>query len=39
MKVRDERIDAVKYWLVVLVITAHVLMRKEFADSKANIVL
>lgn len=38
-KVRDERFDAVKYWLVVLVIAAHVLMRKEFADSKACVVL
>lgn len=34
-KVRDERIDAVKFWLVVLVITGHVVMRKEFADSAA----
>lgn len=34
-KVRDDRIDAVKYWLVVLVISAHVLTRKEFVDSKA----
>lgn len=32
-KVRDERIDAVKFWLIVLVIAAHVLMRKEFAVS------
>ena len=35
MKVRDERIDSVKFWLIVLVIAAHVLMRKEFADSTA----
>lgn len=26
-------IDAVKFWLIVLVIAAHVIMRKEFADS------
>lgn len=38
-KVRDDRIDAVKYWLVVLVIAAHVLMRKEFAGSAACAVL
>lgn len=38
-KGRDERSDAVKYWLVVLVIAAHVLMRKEFVDSKACTVL
>ena len=34
-KGRDERIDAVKYWLVVLVIAAHVFMRNEFKDSSA----
>ena len=38
-RVRDERIDAVKYWLVMLVITAHVVMRKEFADSTSCAVL
>lgn len=38
-KVRDERIDAVKYWLVMLVITIHVVMRKEFADSTSCAVL
>lgn len=38
-KVRDERIDAVKFWLVVLVITAHVVMRKEFAGSAICAVL
>lgn len=32
-KLRDERLDAVKFWLIVLVISVHVLMRKEFADS------
>ncbi len=32
-KVRNDRLDAVKFWLIVLVISAHVLMRKEFADS------
>lgn len=35
LKVRDDRIDSVKYWLVVLVIAGHVLMRKEFAESTA----
>lgn len=35
MKVRDDRIDAIKFWLIVLVITVHVLNRKEFADSTA----
>ena len=34
-KVRDDRIDSVKFWLIVLVIAAHVFMRKEFADSSA----
>lgn len=29
---RDERMDAVKFWLIVLVIAVHVFMRKEFAD-------
>lgn len=38
-KVRDERIDSVKFWLIVLVITAHVIMRKEFVDSAACAVL
>ena len=32
-KARDGRIDSVKFWLVVLVVTAHVMMRKEFAGS------
>lgn len=32
-KVRDERIDAVKYWLIVLVIAGHVFSRKGFANS------
>ena len=35
LKVRDDRIDSVKFWLIVLVIAAHVLMRKEFDDSRA----
>ena len=39
LKVRDERIDAVKFWLVVLVITVHVVMRKEFAGSTVCVVL
>lgn len=34
-KVRDDRMDAVKFWLIVLVIAVHVFMRKEFADSTA----
>jgi fucose 4-O-acetylase-like acetyltransferase len=38
MKVRDERIDSIKYWLVILVIAAHVIMRKEFADSTVCVV-
>ena len=38
-KVRDERIDAVKFWLVFLVITGHVVMRKEFADSTICLVM
>lgn len=29
-KVRDERIDSVKYWLIVLVIAGHVFSREEF---------
>ena len=38
-KVRDERIDAIKFWLITLVIAVHVLMRKEFAGSMACAVL
>lgn len=38
-KIRDKRIDAVKFWLIVLVITGHVVMRKEFAGSAACAVL
>ena len=38
-KVYDERIDSVKFWLIVLVIAAHVFMRKEFAGSAACAVL
>lgn len=34
-KVRDERIDSVKFWLITLVIAAHFFLRKEFADSTA----
>lgn len=34
-KVRDGRIDAVKYWLIVLVIAGHVFSRKGFADTAA----
>ena len=35
LKARDGRIDSVKFWLIVLVITAHVIMRKEFTGSTA----
>lgn len=38
-KVRDERIDSVKFWLIVLVIAGHVFVRKEFDDSTACVVL
>lgn len=37
-KVRDERIDAVKYWLICLVIAGHVFSRRGFADSAACLV-
>lgn len=37
-KIRDERIDAVKYWLIVLVIAGHVFSRKGFIDSTACLV-
>lgn len=36
---RDERMDSVKFWLIVLVIAIHLLMRKEFADSVVCAVL
>ena len=39
MKVRDERTDCVKFWLVTLVIADHVILRKEFAGSEACAVL
>jgi len=38
-KVRDERMDSVKFWLIVLVITAHVIMRKEFVGSTACVAM
>lgn len=38
-KVRDDRIDAVKYWLIVLVIAGHVFTRKVFADSTTCVIL
>ena len=38
-KVRDDRIDAVKYWLIVLVIAGHVFTREAFADSKICVIL
>lgn len=37
--VRDDRIDAVKFWLIVLVIAGHVFLKKEFAVSTACVVL
>lgn len=37
--VRDGRIDSVKFWLVFLVITVHVIMRKEFTGSTACVAL
>lgn len=37
--VRDDRIDSLKYWLIVLVIVAHVIMRDEFAGSATCAVL
>lgn len=38
-KVRNERIDAVRFWLVVIVIAVHVIMRQEFSDSKSFAVI
>lgn len=35
---RDERIDSVKYWLVVLVIAGHVFMRSEFSELNSCVV-
>lgn len=37
--IRDGRMDSVKFWLVVLVIAAHTMMRKEFAGSAVCAVL
>ena len=37
--VRDDRIDSVKFWLITLVIAAHVFIRKEFAGSAICAVL
>ena len=34
-KQRDERIDSVKYWLIVLVIAGHVFSRPEFSGSSS----
>lgn len=34
-RIRDKRIDSVKYWLIILVIAGHVFMRPEFKDSTA----
>lgn len=33
-KVREDRLDSVKFWLVVMVIAVHVFKRPEFSDSK-----
>lgn len=38
-RVRDDRIDAVKYWLIVLVIAGHVFTRKGFVDSTSCVIL
>ena len=38
-RVRDDRIDAVKFWLVTLVIAVHVFMRNEFSDSTICVVI
>lgn len=38
-KERDERTDSVKFWLIILVIAVHVIMRKEFDDSSACVAL
>ena len=38
-KDRDERIDSLKFGLIVLVVAVHVIMRGEFVDSTACIVL
>lgn len=32
LKARDERIDAVKYWLIVIVVAGHILKRDEFLE-------
>lgn len=32
-KVRDERIDSVKYWLIILVILGHVIEKQKFPDN------
>lgn len=37
-RVRNELMDAVKFWLIVLTIAVHVFNRKEFADSTACVV-
>lgn len=39
LKQRNERIDSVKFWLIILVIAGHVFMRKEFCDSASCVVL
>lgn len=37
LTVRDDRLDSVKYWLIVLVITVHVFQRPEFSDSTIRV--
>lgn len=39
LKVRDDRIDSVKFWLIVLVIMIHVFNKPEFSDSAACVAL
>lgn len=38
-KVRDERTDSVKYWLIVLVIIGHVFGREEFYNTASCVVI
>ena len=39
LKVRDDRIDSVKYWLIILVIAGHVVSAPEFSNSMVCVVL
>ena len=38
-KMRDERIDSVKFWLIVLVIAGHVFMNSDFQQSKVCVII